>query len=153
MRVVGFSAMSGGRADFDDVYARASLAERVRECDALVLCAALSPQTRHVVNAAVLDAMKPSAVLVNVARGELIDEAALLAALRADALSGVALDVFSTEPLPPDHPLWAEPRVSITAHSAGRYDRYLADAAGVFATNALRYSAGDVAHMLNVVRA
>ncbi len=153
MRVVGFSATTGERPDFDAVYARGSLAERAGECDALVLCAALSPETRHVVNAAVLKAMKPGAVLVNVARGDLIDEPALLAALHAGTLGGVALDVFATEPLPADHPLWAESRVSITAHSAGRYDRYVADAAGVFAANALRYAAGDVAHMKNVVRA
>jgi D-2-hydroxyacid dehydrogenase (NADP+) len=153
MRVVGFSATTGERAGFDAVYARESLAERAGECDALVLCAALSPQTRHIVDAAVLQGIKPGAVLVNVARGELIEEGALLAALSAGRLGGVALDVFSTEPLPPDHPLWGEPCVSITAHSAGRYDRYIADAAGVFATNAVRYAAGDVAHMINLVRA
>ena len=153
MRVVGFSATVGERPEFDAVLARASLAERAGECDALVLSAAFSPETRHVVNAAVLQAMKPGAVLVNVARGDLIDEPALLAALRAGTLGGVALDVFAAEPLPPDHPLWAVPRVSITAHSAGRYDRYVADAAGVFATNAVRYAAGDVTHMINVVRA
>jgi D-2-hydroxyacid dehydrogenase (NADP+) len=153
MRVVGFSATTGERPDFDAVYARELLAERAGECDALVLCAALSPQTRRLVNASVLEAMKPGAVLVNVARGDLIDERELLAALRSGTLAGAALDVFATEPLPPDHPLWDEPRVSITAHSAGRYDRYVADAAGIFATNAVRYAAGDIARMINVVRA
>ena len=86
------------------------------ESDYLSLHAPLTPQTRHVVNAASLGRMKPTSVVVNTARGELIDEAALAAALKAGALRAAGLDVFEREPLPADHPLLSAPNTILTGH-------------------------------------
>jgi glyoxylate/hydroxypyruvate reductase A len=86
--------------------------------DALVLCCPHTPQTHQLLNAARLAALKPTAILVNVARGEVVDERALIAALREGRLRGAALDVFTQEPLPPESPLWDLPNVLISPHSA-----------------------------------
>lgn len=88
------------------------------QSDIVCLACALTPQNRHIVNAGFLAAMKPQAILVNVARGPLVDEAALIAALRAGTIGGAALDVFETEPLPAGHPLAAMDRVVLSSHNA-----------------------------------
>ena len=86
------------------------------ESDYLSLHAPLTPQTRHVVNAASLGRMKPTAILVNTARGELIDETALVAALAQGTIAGAGLDVFEREPLAPGHPLLSVPHTLLTGH-------------------------------------
>ncbi len=88
------------------------------ETDILVLALALTPETRHVVGAAQLALLPPHAVVVNVARGAHIDTGALVEALGAGTISAAGLDVTDPEPLPDGHPLWADPRVLITSHSA-----------------------------------
>jgi phosphoglycerate dehydrogenase-like enzyme len=95
------------------------LAEVVAEADFLVLSLPLTSRTRGIVDAAVLAAMRPDAWIVNVGRGALIDEAALLEVLRAERIGGAVLDVFVEEPLPPDHPLWSAPRCLVTPHISG----------------------------------
>ncbi|MBW3535114.1 MAG: D-2-hydroxyacid dehydrogenase [Gemmatimonadetes bacterium] len=91
----------------------------LRESDAVVVCVPETEATRGLMDAGALALMKPSAVLVNVARGGVIDEEALVEALRAGRLRGAALDVFTSEPLPEDHPLWSLPRVLLTPHVSG----------------------------------
>ncbi len=86
--------------------------------DVVILAAASTEQSRSLIAARELALMKPTAALVNIARGALIDQDALVAALRAEQLLGAGLDVTSPEPLGDDHPLWAEPRCLITSHSA-----------------------------------
>ncbi|MER5644285.1 D-isomer specific 2-hydroxyacid dehydrogenase family protein [Streptosporangium sp. NPDC002524] len=88
------------------------------ETDLLVLALALTPETRHVVGAAQLALLPPHAAVVNVARGAHIDTGALVEALRAGTISAAGLDVTDPEPLPDGHPLWADPRVLVTSHSA-----------------------------------
>lgn len=88
------------------------------DADVVILAAASTTSTAHMVGAAQLAAMKPSAVLVNIARGALIDTDALVAALAAGEIDGAGLDVTDPEPLPDGHPLWTEPRCVITSHSA-----------------------------------
>jgi len=83
-----------------------------------VLALALTPQTEHVIAARELAAMSPTAVLVNVARGQHVDTDALVEALRSGSIGGAALDVTDPEPLPDDSPLWREPRCLITPHTA-----------------------------------
>ncbi len=94
------------------------LLDAVQDADAVVLAIPLTEATRGLVDRAVLDAMKPGAWLVNVARGGLVDTAALLGALESGHLGGAALDVIDPEPLPGGHPLWTHPRVIITPHVA-----------------------------------
>lgn len=87
-------------------------------CDALTLHAPATPETTRIINAATLAQMRPTAILVNTARGDLIDEAALAAALAAGTLAGAALDVFQTEPLPDDSPLRQAPNLLLGPHAA-----------------------------------
>jgi D-3-phosphoglycerate dehydrogenase / 2-oxoglutarate reductase len=89
-----------------------------READVLCLACALTPENRHIVNASLLAEMKPQALLVNVARGPLVDEAALIAALQAGRIGGAALDVFEDEPLSADSPLLQMGNVVLSSHNA-----------------------------------
>lgn len=116
MRVLGYNRSP---AAIGDDIEPATLDELFRQADIVVLTIALAPETRGLVNAQRLSSMKPGALLINVARGELIEDAALMAALESGHLAGAALDVFDREPLPPDHPLLTAPRLFLTPHIAG----------------------------------
>jgi len=97
----------------------ATLDELMAQSDVVVLACPLTPQTRGLVGAAQLARMRRGSWLVNVARGPVVDEAALLDALQRGHLAGAALDVFDTQPLRPDHPFWQMPQVLVTPHAAG----------------------------------
>jgi phosphoglycerate dehydrogenase-like enzyme len=116
------------------------------EADYLVLTLPLTAASRHMIDAAVLAALPHTAWLINVSRGALVDEVALLAALRAGRLAGAVLDVFEEEPLPPDHPLWDAPNVTITPHVSGATSRFRDD---LIVENVRRYLAGE--RLLNLV--
>ncbi len=151
MSVVGISSSKRDVTDFDRVYGRGELVSAVRQLDYLVVLTPYSPATRHLVDAAVLSAMKPSSYLINLARGGVIDERALIAALENDQIAGAALDVFSQEPLPKDHSLWSMKNVIVTPHLAGFFDGYADRAVPVVEENIRRFLAGDTANMVNVV--
>lgn len=110
--------------------------------DYLVLSAPLTPETRGIVGAAELRAMKPDAVLINVGRGPLVDEAALIAALRKRRIAGAALDVFDREPLPAGHPYFALDNLLLSPHSADHTPDWQQRAMQVFLDNFERYSKG-----------
>ena len=95
-----------------------------READFVALTCPLTPETERLIDAAALGRMKQSAYLVNVARGRVVDEAALIEALSARRIAGAALDVTVEEPLPPASPLWGMEHVLITPHTAGETRRY-----------------------------
>lgn len=105
------------------------------EADAVVICAPLTPDTENMIDAAALGAMKPDVLLVNIARGKIIDEDALIHAIRAGRLGGVGLDVTAEEPLPSDSPLWEMPNVIITPHMSGQTEHYVERAVNVFLAN------------------
>jgi phosphoglycerate dehydrogenase-like enzyme len=155
LRAAGLSVRGVGRVakqadpDFGEVIASSDLVHEVGWCDHLVLAAPLTDATRGLVNAEVLAAMKPDAHLVNVGRGLLVDEGALLAALRDTRIGGATLDVFETEPLAADHPLWDAPGVTITAHMSGDVVGWRDALAAQFADNVRRWLAG--LPLLNVV--
>ncbi len=134
------------------MWPREQLVEAVVGLDHLVLLTPYSAETRGIVSAAVLAAMKPTSFLVNVARGGVVDEPALIAALRDGGIAGAALDVFAEEPLPADHPFWAMENVLITPHTAGFHAGYIDDALPIVEANLRRYLAGDLDGLVNVVR-
>jgi phosphoglycerate dehydrogenase-like enzyme len=121
----------------------------LRESDVVCLCLSATPETRHLIDAAALALMKPGAVLVNTARGALVDEAALVAALRAGRIAGAGLDVFEQEPLPPDSPLRSLGNVVLTPH-AGWVSREARDRlVRVPVDNILAYLAGRPQNLVN----
>ena len=109
----------------------------------------LNPATRGLLSRDAFAAMKPGAYLVNTARGPVVDEAALIDALRSGHIAGAYLDVFDTEPLPAESPLWAMPNVLITPHSADNIHGWPRRFATLFADNLERWRAGEP--LLNVV--
>jgi phosphoglycerate dehydrogenase-like enzyme len=130
-------------------FAFSALDEMLPECDYVVLAAPLTAETRHMINADTLRAMKSDAFLVNVGRGDLVEEPALTAALRAGTIGGAALDVFSQEPLPSDSEFWMLPNVIVSPHISGNTDRYLERAMNLFAENMRRYLSDE--QLLNLV--
>jgi len=149
MRVVGISRTSRAIPGFDKIYSRAEIVQAVAELDFLVMLVPLEADTRNFVNDRVLAAMKPTAYLINLARGGVLDEDALLRALHGKKIAGAALDALATEPLPPDSPLWIMPNVIITPHIGGYYDNYPRDAAMQFEQSLEHFLAGQPELMLN----
>ncbi len=119
------------------------LLEVAREADYLVAAAPLTPATRGSISAAVLAALRPTAWLVNIGRGAIVDEDALVAALAAGRIGGAALDVFSVEPLPKDHALWALPNVIITPHASALSPSIIGRTIAIFAANLERWNRGE----------
>ncbi len=130
-------------------YPPEALHEMLAECDYVVVALPLTPDTHHLIAEAELRAMKPSAYLVNIARGAIVDEAALVRALREGWIGGAGLDVFEQEPLPADSPLWTLENVLLSPHVAGFTPHYDRRAAALFAENLRRYLAGEP--LLNLV--
>jgi phosphoglycerate dehydrogenase-like enzyme len=125
------------------------LRELLPRADIVAICAPETSDTQRIMGAAELSAMHRDAILVNVSRGKLVDQAALVAALQAGAIAGAALDVFEHEPLDPASPLWDLPNVLITPHTSGfRVDHWDA-ATALFAENLRRFDSG--APLVNVV--
>lgn len=152
MKVVGISSSVRPTPGFDYIYARDHLLEAVKELDYLVLLTPHSPATQHIINAEVLKAMKPSSFLINVARGGIIDEADLIAALQQGQIRGAALDVFEQEPLPSDNPLWSMPNVIVSPHLGGLYTAYAEHLMPLLEKNINLFLSGDYSNMSNVVR-
>ena len=125
------------------------LKQMLAASDFIVVCVPLTPETRHIIGKSELDAMRPSAVLINVGRGHLIDEKALIRALEKKQIAGAGLDVTYTEPLPKDSPLWRLDNVILSPHISGDMEDYMLRATGVFCENLRRYLDGK--KLLNVV--
>jgi phosphoglycerate dehydrogenase-like enzyme len=115
-RLIGVSRRGRADAVVDAVFRAERLHEALAQSDAVIVAVAMSEETRHLIDAAAFAAMRPGTVFVNVARGAVVDRAALLSAIAAAAVDGVALDVTDPEPLPPGDPLWNAPDTLITPH-------------------------------------
>jgi D-2-hydroxyacid dehydrogenase (NADP+) len=137
---------------FDELHPRQRLNETVSTADFLVLLVPYSPETHHMIDASVIAAMKPSAYLINVARGGVVDEGALIEALQTRRLAGAGLDVFAQEPLPYSSPLWTLDNVIITPHVGGMSDIYAEQILPLLVHNVRAYVAGDRAAMLNLIQ-
>ncbi len=134
----------GVPAGFDRVVGPAALDAELPSADVLVLAAPLTPETRTLLTAQRLALLPPGAIVSNVGRGALIDETALVEALKSGRLRGAALDVFQREPLASDSPLWHLPQVLHTPHMAGVSPRLFWDRlSALFMDNWSRYRAGD----------
>lgn len=155
LRAVGLRVSGAGRRardddpDFGTVHTTDRLAECVADADYVVAVAPLTDQTKNMFDGDAFAAMKPSARFVNVGRGELVVTDDLVAALRSGTIAGAALDVFDTEPLPADHPLWTMENVLISPHMSGDVVGWRRELVGVFADNFRRWRAGQ--ELRNVV--
>ena len=146
MTVLGYRRSAEPVEGVDRLYAAErgeALDDLLRESDFVVLATPLSDATHHLVGARELALMKPSAVLVNMARGAVVDEAALIDALKAGTIAGAGLDVFATEPLPADSRLWDLANVLITPHTTPQVPDRTGRSLEIIAENARRYRAGE----------
>ncbi len=127
------------------------LHDLLRESDCVVLCVPLTSETRGMVGEPELRQMRRDAILINISRGQVVDQSALIRALQEGWIAGACLDVFDPEPLPADSPLWTMSSVIISPHVSGVTPHYGARAAEIFVTNLHAYLDGDVGAMVNVV--
>lgn len=140
MRVLGVRRHPQKDSQFvDEMHGTNALAELLPQADFLVLTIPYTRETEGLIGREELAQMKPSAVLVNIGRGKTIDEPALVEALQTGRLAGAGLDVFATEPLPSDSPLWQMDNVIVTPHFAGLTPVYDERAWGLFLENLTRY--------------
>ena len=150
MEVVGITrAPRPGLPGFDRFAPRDNLQAAVADLDFLVLLIPLEPDTREIVNADVLGAMKRGSFLVNIARGGVLDERALIEALKSGQLGGAALDTVQKEPLPAEDPLWDAPNLILTPHLGGFYEDYADDSIGQILENIAHFRAGETDRMIN----
>ncbi|HLJ60469.1 MAG TPA: D-2-hydroxyacid dehydrogenase [bacterium] len=153
MRVIGTQRSPRPLPFVDRVFAPDRLLEVLHEADYVVVLLPLTAETRGLLGEPELRAMKPSAVLINVARGAIVQEPALLAALRQGWIAGAGLDALEQEPLPPEHPLYEMERAIITPHVAGVAPAYFDRVIAVFCENLRRYVEGaPLLHVVDVVR-
>jgi phosphoglycerate dehydrogenase-like enzyme len=134
---------------FHRLYPPEALLTMVRDCDFVVITVPLTETTRMTFGAEAFEAMRDTAFLINVGRGEVVDEKALLRALQEGQIAGAGFDVFAAEPLPADSPLWKQPNLIISPHIAGNTADYNAKAAALFVENLRRYVKGE--KLLNCV--
>lgn len=151
MRVIGVSSARQQAKGFDAIYPRARLAEAAAQADFLVALVPYASETHHMIDARVFAAMKPSAAFINVARGLVADERALVDALRDKRIAGAGLDVFAHEPLAPESPLWDMPNVLITPHIGGMSDIYAEQALPILTENVVAFLDGRFNDMVNRV--
>jgi phosphoglycerate dehydrogenase-like enzyme len=154
MRVIGVRRDASRRdpntpEDVDRIVSTDRFAEVVPEADYLAVTAALTPQTRGLVSAEILRALKPTAWIINIARGPIVDEAALAAALQEKRIGGAALDVFETEPLPAASPLWSLDNAILTPHVSNSSPKVRERSLALVTENVRRFKAGEP--LLNVV--
>jgi phosphoglycerate dehydrogenase-like enzyme len=152
MTVLGVSSTVRAISGFDHIYPKDQLVDAVQKADYFILLSPYSQDTHHIINDHVLGHMKPSAFLINLARGGVVDEAALIRCLEEHQIAGAALDVFQEEPLPPSHPFWGMENVLVTPHLGGFYDEYVHHALPIVIHNIHQFIKNDYQAMKNVVR-
>lgn len=146
MNVIGIRRdPANGAEGADEIHGFDKLHDLLPKADVVALTCALTPETTGIIDAKALSLLKPSAWLVNVARGPVVDEAALIAAMRANAFAGAALDVTAEEPLAESSPLWEMPNVFITPHTGGETRRYEDSVIDLLIENLDRLGRGETA--------
>lgn len=144
MHVIGVRrSPADGAAGADAIVAASDLHAVLPRADVVVLACPLTPDTENLIDARALAAMKPGAHLINVARGKVVDETALIAALQSGTLTAAGLDVTRDEPLPPTSPLWSMPNVLLTPHVAGETRAYEDNVIDILLDNIRRLQTGE----------
>jgi len=152
MNVIGISSAARKPQGFDRIVHRDKLAEVIGEIDHFVILTPLTDATRNIVDAKILSRMKPTAFLINLARGGIVDELALIAALKDRKIGGAAIDVFVQEPLPADHPFWGMDNVVLSPHIGAFNADYVSQVLPFVKENMTCFLAGAFDKMINVVR-
>lgn len=143
MRVLGIRRSGEPLPGFDEVFRPERLDQVLAECDFICIAVPATGETNRLIGAAQFDAMKEGAFFINIARGSIVDEDALIVALMAGKLAGAALDVFEKEPPDDDNPLWDLPNVIMTPHVSGMLDTNEERLVAIFADNLRRYRSGE----------
>jgi phosphoglycerate dehydrogenase-like enzyme len=143
MEVLSVRARPAPTEAVDEVRGIEALPQLLSRADFVLVCVPLLASTRGLIGAEAFASLKPGAVLVDVSRGGVVEEAALMAALDGGRLKGAALDVFATEPLPPEHPLWGYPNALVTPHCSSVYEGWDLNSVALFAENLARFRAGE----------
>lgn len=151
MTVYGINRSGRGVDAVDRLFGLDGLLTVAREVDYFIVAVPLTPETRGMVGAEVVSAMKPTAFLLNLARGPVVDEKALIRALESRTIAGAGLDVFDEEPLPQSHPFWKMTNVIVTPHVGGTSTFYVSQVLPIFRENLRRYLKGERHTLLNVV--
>ncbi|MCK9918645.1 D-2-hydroxyacid dehydrogenase [Microbacteriaceae bacterium K1510] len=152
LRVIGVSDARKEAPHFEALYPRSRFNEAAALADFMIVLVPLSDKTRHMINAEVLAAMKPTSIIINLARGPVIDEQALIKALQEKRIGGAALDVFETEPPTNDNPLWDMPNVIITPRIGGMSDVYAQQVLPLVVHNLRCFLDGRPSEMKNILR-
>jgi D-2-hydroxyacid dehydrogenase (NADP+) len=143
MRVIGVRRRPGAEPNVERIVPPTELHAALAQADFVALTCPLTPETEGLIDAAALAAMKPSAYLINVARGRVVDEPALIAALEAGRIAGAGIDCVYEEPLPAASPLWAMQQVLLTPHSAGETRAYESNVVDILLDNLGRLERGE----------
>ncbi|WP_419904451.1 D-2-hydroxyacid dehydrogenase [Kiloniella sp.] len=149
LATIGVRAQPRETLNVDEVYGVGDLTELWSRADFIVVCVPLLDTTRGLVGVNAFEKVKPEAVIIDVSRGGVIDEASLLQALEAKSIRGAALDVFATEPLPKEHPLWGYENVIITPHCSSVYKNWDLKSVSLFSQNLKRYRSSEP--LINIV--
>ena len=151
MKVVGITNTRRELENFDKIVLRKELISIVQELDYLVVLVPLDGETLGLVDERVFSGMKRTAYLINVGRGGVVDENALITAINNEEIAGAGLDVFEQEPLPVDSPLWSQPNLNLTPHLGGMVDVYVEQAMPILIHNLKAFLSGQNDTMLNLV--
>jgi len=151
MKVFGIDIVKREIDAIDYFYGPEDLLQVAKEVDYLILVAPSTPETVKMIGARVLSSMKSTAFLINIARGELVDEEALIHALETGKIAGAALDTFSMEPLPKEHRLWGAKNLIITPHVGGMSDIYNAQVMPIIKENLRRFLRGERHNLINYI--
>ena len=151
MEVFGIDIIKRKLDCIDAFYGPEDIVKVAKDLDYLVIVAPNTPETEKIVDSKVLSAMKPTAFLLNLGRGELVDEEALIRALKSGKIAGAGLDTYLQEPLPKGHPFWGMKNVIVSPHVAGMSDIYVEQALTIFEENLRRFIKGEKRNLINLV--
>lgn len=151
MTVLGIDPVPRKIDAVDVFYTLENFHDAIPRMDYFISVAPSTLHNRKMLNADIFSKMKPTAFFINMGRGDVVDEDALLQALNAHEIAGAALDTFHQEPLPPEHPFWGMHNIIITPHVGGLSDIYVQQAATVFHENLKKYLTGKQKEMVNII--